>query len=290
MFSFDLLINALVIGVLLGGFYCSLAMGLSVSFGLLDVVNIAHPAFIILGAYIAYMMGVWIDLDPIITGVVFAPVFFFLGIAIYRIYYTSFEKRGAEALRGLAFFFGLMFIVEVVLIIVYGVDYRSVDAPYVGPSIDIGFVGIPLRMLVPFIVAMLMATGLVLYLSKTFTGRAIQAVAQDRMALQLMGADPVKIKQLAFGISLATCSVAGALMIIIIPIEPSVGRLYIGPVFAIVVLAGLGSVNGTIYAAIIIGVAESIVNTFFGPSWAPAVAFGILLAVLGLRPAGLFGR
>jgi branched-chain amino acid transport system permease protein len=290
VFSFDLLINALVIGVLLGGFYCSLAMGLSVSFGLLDVVNIAHPAFIILGAYIAYMMGVWIDLDPIITGVVFAPVFFFLGIAIYRIYYTSFEKRGAEALRGLAFFFGLMFIVEVVLIIVYGVDYRSVDAPYVGPSIDIGFVGIPLRMLVPFIVAMLMATGLVLYLSKTFTGRAIQAVAQDRMALQLMGADPVKIKQLAFGISLATCSVAGALMIIIIPIEPSVGRLYIGPVFAIVVLAGLGSVNGTIYAAIIIGVAESIVNTFFGPSWAPAVAFGILLAVLGLRPAGLFGR
>jgi branched-chain amino acid transport system permease protein len=290
VFSFDLLINALVLGVLLGGFYCSLAMGLSVSFGLLDVVNIAHPAFIILGAYIAYMMGLWIGLDPIVTGVLFAPVFFVLGIVIYRIYYTSFEKRGAEALRGLAFFFGLMFIVEVMLIIVYGVDYRSVEASYVGPSIDIGFVGIPLRMLVPFIVAMLMATGLVLYLSKTFTGRAIQAVAQDRMALQLMGADPVKIKQLAFGISLATCSVAGALLIIIIPVEPSVGRLYIGPVFAIVVLAGLGSINGTIYAAIIIGVAESIVNTFFGPSWAPAVAFGILLAVLGLRPAGLFGR
>lgn len=290
MFSFDLLINALVLGVLLGGFYCSLAMGLSVSFGLLDVVNIAHPAFIILGSYIAYMMGLWIGLDPIVTGVLFAPVFFVLGVLIYRIYYTSFEKRGAEALRGLAFFFGLMFIVEVVLIIVYGVDYRSVEASYVGPSIEIGFVGIPLRMLVPFIVAMLMATGLVLYLSKTFTGRAIQAVAQDRMALQLMGADPVKIKQLAFGISLATCSVAGALLIIIIPVEPSVGRLYIGPVFAIVVLAGLGSINGTIYAAIIIGVAESIVNTFFGPSWAPAVAFGILLAVLGLRPAGLFGR
>lgn len=290
MFSFDLLINALVIGVLLGGFYCSLAMGLSVSFGLLDVVNIAHPAFIILGSYIAYMMGLWIGLDPIVTGVIFAPVFFFLGLAVYRIYYTSFEKRGAEALRGLAFFFGLMFIVEVALIMVYGVDYRSVEASYVGPSIEIGFVGVPLRMLVPFIVSMVMAAVLILYLSKTFTGRAIQAVAQDRMALQLMGADPVKIKQLAFGISLATCSIAGALLIIIIPVEPSVGRLYIGQVFAIVVLAGLGSVNGTIFAAIIIGIAESVVATFFGPSWAPAVAFGILLAVLGLRPSGLFGR
>ena len=290
MFSFDLLINALVIGVLLGGFYCSLALGLSVSFGLLDVVNIAHPAFIILGSYIAYMMGLWIGLDPIVTGILFAPVFFVLGLVIYRIYYTSFEKRGAEALRGLAFFFGLMFIVEVGLIIVYGVDYRSVEVSYVGPSIDIGFVGIPLRMLVPFGVSMVMAAILITYLSRTFTGRAIQAVAQDRMALQLMGADPVRIKQFAFGISLATCSIAGALLIIIIPVEPSVGRLYIGPVFAIVVLAGLGSVNGTIYAAIIIGVAESIVATFFGPSWAPAVAFGILLAVLGLRPSGLFGR
>jgi branched-chain amino acid transport system permease protein len=290
VFSFDLLINALVIGVLLGGFYCSLALGLSVSFGLLDVVNIAHPAFIILGSYIAYMMGVWVGMDPIVTGILFAPVFFLLGLAIYRIYYQSFEKRGAEALRGLAFFFGLMFIVEVGLIVVYGVDYRSVDASYVGSSIDIGFVGIPLRMLVPFVVSMIMAGILITYLSKTFTGRAIKAVAQDRLALQLMGADPVKIKQFAFGISLATASVAGSLLIIIIPVEPSVGRLYIGQVFAIVVLAGLGSVNGTIYAAIIIGVAESIVATFFGPSWAPAVAFGILLAVLGLRPSGLFGR
>jgi branched-chain amino acid transport system permease protein len=290
VFSFDLMINALVVGVLLGGFYCALAMGLSVSFGLLDVVNIAHPAFIILGSYVAYMMGELIGLDPILTGIIFAPVFFVLGLLIYRIYYESFEKRGAEALRGLAFFFGLMFIVEVALIIFYGVDYRSVVAGYVGPTLEIGFVGIPYRMLVPFIVSMCMALILVFYLSKTFTGRAIKAVAQDRMALQLMGADPTKIKQLAFGISLATCSIAGALLIIIIPVEPSVGRLYIGPVFAIVVLAGLGSINGTIYAAIIIGVAESIVNAFFGPSWAPAVAFGILLAVLGLRPSGLFGR
>lgn len=290
MFSFELLINAIVIGILLGGFYAAISLGLQVSFGLLDVVNIAHPAFIILGSYIAYMMGEWIGLDPIITGLLFMPVFFGLGMLVYRIYYESFEKRGAEALRGLAFFFGVLFIVEVALIMVYGVDYRSVDAIYVGPKIELGVLDLPLRMLVPFAVSMTMAVGLILYLSKTFTGRAIKAVAQDRLALQLMAADPVKIKQLAFGISLATTAMAGALLIIILPVEPSVGRLYIGQVFAIVVLAGLGSISGTVYAAIILGVAESFVQTFFGPSWSPAVAFGILLLVLGVRPAGLFGR
>lgn len=290
LFSFDLLINALVIGVLLGGFYAVVALGLQVSFGLLDVVNIAHPAFIILGSYIAYMMGLWIGLDPIITGILFAPVFFVVGLLVYRVYYESFERRHAEALRGLAFFFGLMFIIEVGLIIVYGVDLRSVEAIYIGPSIEIGFVGLPLRLLVPFGVSMVMAVGLGLYLSKTYTGRAIKAVAQDRQALQLMAADPVKIKQFAFGLSIATCALAGALLIIIIPVEPAVGRLYIARVFAIVILAGLGSISGAVYAAFILAIAESLVNTFFGPSWGPAVAFGILLLVLGVRPSGLFGR
>jgi branched-chain amino acid transport system permease protein len=290
LFSFDLFINALAAGVLLGGFYAIVALGLQVSFGLLDVVNIAHPAFIILGSYIAYMMGLWIDLDPILTGVVFAPVFFLLGLLVYRVYYEGFEKRNAEALRGLAFFFGLMFVIEVVLIIVYGVDLRSVSAPYIGPSIQIGVVGLPLRLLVPFAVSMTMAVGLAIYLSKTFTGRAIKAVAQDRQALQLMAADPVKIKQLAFGLSIATCALAGAMLIVIVPVEPAVGRIYIARVFAIVIMAGLGSISGTVYAAFILAIAESYVNTFFGPSWSPAVAFGILLLVLGLRPSGLFGR
>jgi branched-chain amino acid transport system permease protein len=129
-----------------------------------------------------------------------------------------------------------------------------------------------------------------LYLSRTFAGRAILAVSQDRLALRLMGADPIKIKQLAFGLSIATAALAGALLIVIGPVEPSMNRLYIGRVFAIVVLGGMGSIGGTLVAALILGVAESFVATFYGPSWAPAVAFGILLITLALRPQGLFGR
>ncbi len=290
MFTFDLLLNALVAGVMLGGFYAAVSLGLTITFGQLDIVNIAHPAFVILGAYIAYMGNEWWGMDPILIGVIFSPVFFAVGVAAYRIYFVAFEKRGEETLRGLAFFFGVMFIIEVALILAYGVDFRSVQASYIGGNWEIGPIGIPTRMFVPFAVSVAMFVGVYQYLSRSFVGRAILAVAQDRLALELMAADPVRIKQIGFGIGIGTAALAGALLIIIIPIEPSVGRLYIGQVFAIVVLAGLGSITGTMVAAMILGVAESLVSTFYGPSWAPAVAFGVLLLALAFRPQGLFGR
>ena len=183
-----------------------------------------------------------------------------------------------------------MFIIEVGLIMVYGVDsarFRPPTSDRTGSSAGSGFLP---GCSVPFCVALAMFGAVYLYMSRTFNGRAIMAVAQDRLALQLMAADPVRIKQLGFGIGIGTTAIAGALLIIIIPIEPSIGRLYIGQVFAIAVLAGLGSIPGTLVAALVLGVAESLVSTFYGPSWAPAVAFGILLLALAFRPQGLFGR
>jgi branched-chain amino acid transport system permease protein len=286
----ELFLNAIVSGLLLGGLYAAVTLGLAIAFGQLDIVNIAHPAFVIAGSYVTYMLNTAFGIDPVLSGVIFAPVFFVVGAVLYRVYYASFERTGQEALSGLAFFFGVMFIIEVLLIMVYGVDYRLVSAPYIGSSWQLGPIIVPLRMLVPFVVALAMTAGVSLYLSRTFAGRAILAVSQDRLALRLMGADPIRIKQLAFGLSIATAAVAGALLIVIGPVEPSMNRLYIGRVFAIVVLGGMGSIGGTLVAALILGVAESFVATFYGPSWAPAVAFGILLLTLALRPQGLFGR
>jgi branched-chain amino acid transport system permease protein len=286
----DLLANAVVSGILLGGFYAAVTIGISISFGMLDVVNIAHPAFIMLGSFVTYALTLFLGLDPILVGVLASPAFFLLGMAIYRVYYASFERRGEESLRGLAFFFGVLFITEVGLILAFGVDYRSVDAAYIGTTINIGFIGLPLRLVVPFLVAMAMVALLQKLLSQTFFGRAMQAVSQDRVALKLMAADPVRIKQLGFGLSIATASVAGALLIMIGPVEPSLGREYIGRVFAICVLGGMGSLTGTVVAALILGVAESFTATFYGPSWSPAVSFGILLVTLAVRPSGLMGR
>ena len=152
--SLDLLINALVAGLLLGAFYAAVTVGISISFGILDIVNIAHPGFIILGSYIAYIVNTRLGIDPILVSIVMLPVFYALGAAVYQVYYVSFEKRGREALSGLAFFFGLLFVTEVMLIIVFGVDYRYVEASYIGPTLRFGFVDLPLRMLVPCLVAL----------------------------------------------------------------------------------------------------------------------------------------
>jgi len=286
----DLLVGALVAGLLLGGFYAAVTVGVSISFGILDIVNIAQPAFIILGSYVAYIVNQRFGIDPIVVSIFALPAFYALGAAIYQIYHLSFERRGQDALRGLAFFFGILFITEVGLILAFGVDFRYVEASYIGPSLHYGIVDLPLRLLIPCLIALLLLAALQLFLSRTFIGRAIMAVAQDQLALQLMAADPVRIKRIAFAISIATCSIAGACLIIIQPIEPSIGRDYIGRIFAICVLGGLGSLPGTLIAAILLGVIESITSTFYGPSWAPAVAFGLLLLTLALRPAGLLGR
>jgi branched-chain amino acid transport system permease protein len=290
IFSFDLLFEAVLFGVLLGCFYAAVSIGLSVSFGLLDVPHVAHPAIMVFGSYCTYLVASY-GIDPILAGVILMPAFFVLGILIYRFYYETFERRGADAaVRGLAFFFGLAFIIEVGLILLFGVDQRTVQAPYIGSSWALGEYRIPYRMLVAFGVALVLTFALTLYLSKTFTGRAIKAVAQDEPALRLMGANPVRIKQWAFGIATAVSALAGAMLIIIGPVEPALDRVYIGRTFCVVVLAGLGSMTGTLAAGLILGVAESLVLMFFGASWAPAVAFGLLLIVLGIRPQGLFGR
>src|SRR6266705_2534963 len=256
-----LLVNAIIAGLLLGGFYAAVSVGVSISFGMLDVVNIAHPAFIILGSYIAYI-----------------------------VYYLSFEKRGQESLRGLAFFFGILFITEVALVLVFGVDYRMVSTRYSDVTWRAGVADFPMRLVVPFLVSVAMVLGVQLFLTRTFFGRAVLAVAQDQLALRLMGVNPVRVKELAFGLSIATAGVAGAFLIVIQPVQPAIGREFIGLAFAVCVLGGMGSILGTLLGAFVLGIAESFTSTFFGPSWAPAVSFGLLLATLAFRPSGLLGR
>jgi branched-chain amino acid transport system permease protein len=285
VFSMDLLLGAVVLGVLLGCFYAAVSVGLSVSFGLLDVPHVAHPAFLVLASYGVYLLNDSYDIDPLLAGLAITPLFFLFGLLAYRVYYETFERRGSDAgVRGIAFF------IEALIILQFGVDQRSVTATYIGKSWRFGEMRIPIRQLVAFAVALALTVLLAVYLSKTFMGRAIRAVAQDEEALRLMGANPVRIKQFAFGIATAVLGIAGALLIIVAPVEPTLDRAYIGRTFCVVVMAGLGSISGTLIAAIILGVAESIVLTMFGASWAPAISFAMLLGVLAVRPQGLLGR
>jgi branched-chain amino acid transport system permease protein len=165
-----------------------------------------------------------------------------------------------------------------------------VNTAYSGTTWRVGEVDFPLRLVVPFAVSVAMVLAVQAFLTRTFFGRAVLAVAQDPLALRLMGVRTYRVKELAFALSIATAGVAGAFLIVIQPVQPAIGREYIGLVFAVCVLGGMGSIWGTLVGAFILGLAESFTSTFFGPSWAPAVSFGLLLGTLAVRPSGIFGR
>ncbi len=290
MVSPELFFNALLTGMFLGGFYAAVSVGITIAFGMLDIVNIAHPAFIMLGAFIAYYLNSTFGIDPLLASLIAVVPAFLGGRLFYKIYYYAFERHGEESLQGLAFFFGILFIVEVGLLLVFGVDYRFVEANYIRKTIEFGYVALPLRLVIPMLVGLAIVAAIQIFTSRTFLGRAILAVSQDPGALRMVGGNPVRVKEIAFGLSIATAVVAGALLIIIQPVEPSLGREYIGRVFAICVLGGMTSLSGTVVASFIVGIAEALTTTFGGPAWAPAVAFGLLILTLIVRPEGIFGR
>src|SRR5256885_11362981 len=211
----DLLLGAVVLGVLLGCFYAAVSVGLSVSFGLLDVPHVAHPAFLVLASYAVYVLNENYGIDPLRAGLLITPLLVVCGLAAYRLYHETFEKRGSDAgVRGIAFLFGIAFIIEVLIILQFGVDQRSVTASYIGKAWRIGDMRIPFRLVVAFVVAFALTILLALYLSRTFMGRAIRAVAPDQEALRLMGVDPIRVKQWAFGIATAVLGFAVPCLII----------------------------------------------------------------------------
>jgi branched-chain amino acid transport system permease protein len=285
-----LLLNGIVSGILLGGLYAAAAAGLAVSFGMLDIVNIAHPALMVAGGFLVVLIGTALGLDPLLAAVLLAVPFYFVGVAIYTVYHHFFERRGDEALQGLAFFFGVMFIIEVGLVMAFGPEQRFLDPPYAFITWRIGEIDIPLRMLAPALLAMAAIGALWLFLRRSFTGLAISAVAQDAEALRLMAVNPVRIKRFAFGLSIALAAIAGGALVVVQPVEPSSGQVFIGRVFAVCIMGGMGSLPGCILAAFVFGIVENVTASFYGPSWSPAVAFGWLLLVLAVRPQGLFGK
>jgi branched-chain amino acid transport system permease protein len=291
--TFELVSNAIVSGVLLGGLYAVASLGLTITFGLLEIPNVAHPTFIVLGAYcveFANSLGV----DPVLAGILFAPLFYAGGVALYQAYFLSFERRGrSNTLQSFTFFFGVALVLQVSMILAFGVDLKSVSAPYIGKSLTVsltaGDITMPFRLIVPF--GLGLAAGLImwLFLAKTRAGLAIRAVAHDADALRIIGLSPAKAKQRAFGLGMLTAALAGAALVVVTPVDPYSGVQYIGRTFAVVVLAGMGSVPGTIVAAVVIGLVESLVVTFIGATWAPGVAFAALLGTLAVRPSGIFG-
>jgi len=276
----------LVNGLLIGGVYGIAALGLGLVWGVMSVVNVAHGDLLIFLAYMTWVLVVVESLSPFLALVLLIPAGFIIGYFLYQLLVRHLIHRSEVELMSLVLFFGLSAIVYGFGAYLWGSDFRSLPIPL--PTFSLLGVVLPGTRVAAFFIGGGLVLGLRWFFRKTFWGKAIRAVAQSRDAARALGIDPDRVSAVAFGIALAYAGVAGALIAMISPLSPSLGVAYVGRSFAVVVLGGLGNPVGTLVAGIVLGLTEGLSSLWITFGLSPAVAFVLLIAVLILRPQGLF--
>lgn len=279
------MLQALVDGILLGGVYGVIATGLSLVFGVLGVVNFAHAEFLMLGMYVAWFAWRWLGLDPMLGSVLSFIVVFAIGYLVQRTLIERVLKAPPAAQVFLTV--GLLITIENAALMAFGSEFRSVSVPYQVEGYRLGdiFVGAPY--LYAFIAAVLLSGALWLFLERSWTGRAIRAVAQDAMASTLVGVDTRRTYGLAFGLGVALTAFGGAVILPYITVSPTIGGQFVVLMFTVVALGGLGSVAGALAGGITVGVVQSMSTLVFPIQLQNLCLFVIFIAVLALRPQGL---
>ena len=284
MLAAQILINALVLGCL----YACIAIGFSLVWGVLNVINLIHGSFIVLGAYLAWGLYNSLHLSPWYSLIVAAPVFFAIGYMVQRVILN--RVITAPVLVTLTLTFGLDLILNNAMIYFFKADYRKlVLTPPMG-SVSIFGVVVPVDRLIATAAALALTGVLYLILRRLRVGRAIVAVRLDCDAARLMGVDVNSIYAIAFGLGTALAGCAGVLMALIFPISPLTSSAYLGKAFVVCVLGGLGSVSGALAGGILLALIEGVGSAVMGPAHATTLSFGLLIVFLIVRPQGLLGR
>ncbi len=282
------LLQTVVSGVLLGGIYACMAVGLSVVFGVMNILNIAHAAFAVLAAYLAFWAFKLWGLDPILSLVGTVPILLILGAGTYQALIRPI--RNSPPLMSLLLLFGLAHILEGGMLLLWTGDYRSINTRYTATSFELGGVMFSTTRFIGFVASALVVGGLSLFLKQSYMGKAIRATMQEREAALLMGVDVERVSRVAFLLGIGTAAVGGTFLGLVYAFYPYLHFLWVGKLFAIVVLGGMGSVAGALAGSLILGVAESVTATLTASVWSELVAYTILVLTLLVRPSGLFGR
>jgi branched-chain amino acid transport system permease protein len=289
-----LYLQVLINGVLLGGLYACIASGFSLVWGVLNVINMLHGSFVVLGAYLAFFAYTLLGLHPYLFAPIGALVLFALGYLIQRIIINRVIE--APVLVTLTTTFGLTLLLDNIMLVAFKADFRKVNLMpplgilHLSEIISSLNVVVPVDRLVSMLFALLFVGLLYWLLRHTSAGRAIVAVRMDRYAATLMGVNSLKVYALTFALGAALAGGAGALLSPIFPISPLASTAYLGKAFVICVLGGLGSVSGVLAGGLVLGVIESFGAVFFGPEHSLTLAFTVLILLLILRPSGLMGR
>jgi branched-chain amino acid transport system permease protein len=284
----QLALQILANGLLLGGLYALLAVGLTLIFGVLRVVNFAHAEFMMLGMFGAYWLWELFGFDPYFSIFIVVPAVSLLGAVVDRLVIQ--RTIGAPEVTVVFATLGLSILLQNAVLSAWTADIRSINTAYSSSVLVLGGVRLSVAMLISFGAALLFALGLWLFLTHTLYGKAIQAVAQNRAAASLMGINVRRVYLFTFSVAVASAAAMGVLIAPLFSIFPRVGQSYIVTIFIIVVLGGLGSVPGAVLAALLIGVVQAGAGFLIGAAWAELTYFVIFLAVLIARPQGLLGR
>jgi branched-chain amino acid transport system permease protein len=286
--SGSVLISALVSGLLLGGLFAVTALGLSLVFGVMRLVNLAHGELVVLGAYLALELSRHAGLDPLLTIPVVAAALFVIAAPVQRVLLEPLMPRGPEP--GLLTTFALSVIAQNLFILIWSGDTQTLQASYATSSVTVAGIQLPATYLISFCCALVLATAVHLLLHRTGLGRQIRASSEDAEAAAVLGVNVARVHTLVFGLAAACAANGGVLVGVTFDFTPTTGITYLISGFTVVVLGGLGSVKGTLLGAIGLGVIENAGAAFFGDSYRDFIGFAAFLVVLSLRPQGLFGR
>jgi len=282
-----ILTAAIVNGLLTGAVYALIALGLTLVYGVLHIINFAHGALLTAAMFAAYFAYRVLGIDPYFAVVLIAPAFFGIGYALQR--FVIGPASHGDDRNMLLVTLGLAVVIENVLLFAFRADTRTLDLPYSLSGLDLGFTFLPLPRLIGFITVFVVTVALWLMMTATDTGRAIRAVAKEKLGAELAGIDVAHIYAITFGLGTACVAIAACLLIPSYYVNPNAGNAFVLVAFTIVVLGGMGSVPGALIGGLVIGAVESLSSLFLGESLGQIGIFLLFIAVLLVRPSGLFG-
>jgi branched-chain amino acid transport system permease protein len=285
----QLIVQSLVSGLLIGGLYAIIAIGITLNWGMMKVINLAHFSLCFLAAYICYQFTTTTGQDPFIALIFTIPLFFVIGLVLQ----WFFERFEIEHFMSLLVTFGMFIILESIMREIWTADLRNLPidtVPYRAQSLWIGSIALRIPHLGVFIAAIIVATATWLFLNRTYAGKALRAISQDRGVAGAFGVNHRRLALLLGGIMGIYAAIAGAFIVVMFVLRPDGATEFIGVVFAVVILGGLGNTAGAFGAGVIVGMVQSLTSATIGPGFSPLVTFSVLILVLLFRPQGLFVR
>jgi branched-chain amino acid transport system permease protein len=282
------LLQTLISGILLGGIYCLMGLGLTVIFGVMRIINASHGDLIMIAMYMSYFLHQFTGLDPLVSVIVTAPALFLLGCLIQQGLVSRLRGSYAED-NSLLLTFGIGLILANTILLLFTADFRVVETPYSRAVWHVAGLSISVAYVFSFAMALLFTAALYVFFMRSDIGLAIRATTQNRMAAELVGVDVARVSWISFGLGAALAGVAGALLTPIFYLYPTVGGLFTIKAFVIVVLGGMGSIVGAIYGGLALGIVESLGAVYVSTGYKDAIGFIAFLLILVFRPAGLAG-